>query len=65
MHDNLFNLIWHGEGRWSWDDVYHMPIIIRTLWTKRVNEIIQSRQAAADEAMKAAQQRVSRKKKSR
>lgn len=65
MHDNLFNLIWHGEGRWNWDDVYHMPIIIRTLWTKRVNEIIQSRQAAAEEAMKAAQQRATRKKKSR
>jgi len=65
MHDNLFNLIWHGEGRWSWDDVYNMPIIIRTLWVKRVNEIIQSKAEAAENAMKAAKQQASRKKKAR
>ena len=65
MHDNLFNLIWHGEGRWSWDDVYHMPIIIRTLWVKRVNEIIQTKAEAAENAMKAAKQRTARKKKAR
>lgn len=65
MHDNLFNLIWHGEGRWSLDDVYHMPIIIRTLWTKRVNEIIQARTLAHEQAIAAAQKNQTRKKKAR
>ena len=65
MHDNLFNLIWHGEGRWNWDDVYHMPIIIRTLWTKRVNEIIQAKTERIEAAAKAAQQQSTRKKKAR
>jgi hypothetical protein len=65
MHDNLFNLIWHGEGRWNWDDVYHMPIIIRTLWTKRVNEIIQSKTERIEAAAKAARHQSTRKKKAR
>jgi hypothetical protein len=42
-----------------------MPIIIRTLWVKRVNEIIQTKAEAAENAMKAAKQRTARKKKSR
>jgi hypothetical protein len=40
LHENIFNLIWHGEGRWDWDTIYHMPIPIRAMWTKRVNDII-------------------------
>lgn len=43
FHENLFNLIWYGEGRWDWDTVYNMPIHIRRYWVKRVNDIIQSR----------------------
>lgn len=40
LHENIFNLIWHGEGRWDWDTIYNMPIPIRTMWMKRVNDII-------------------------
>ena len=40
LHDNLFNIIWHGEGRWTWDDIYHMPIFLRRYWTKRINALV-------------------------
>jgi hypothetical protein len=40
LHENIFNLIWHGEGRWDWDTIYNMPIPIRTLWMKRINDIL-------------------------
>ena len=43
LHDNLFNLVWHGEGRWDWDTVYNMPIIIRRHWSKRVNQLVAER----------------------
>ncbi len=43
LHENLFNLIWWGEGRWDWNTVYNMPIPIRKLWTKKVNDIIAAR----------------------
>lgn len=44
LHQNLFNLIWHGAGRWDWDTVYNMPIMIRKLWITNVNRIIDQSQ---------------------
>jgi hypothetical protein len=46
LHENIFNLIWHGDGRWDWDDIYHMPIFLRNFWVKKVNSILDSKQAA-------------------
>jgi hypothetical protein len=45
LHENLFNLIWWGEGRWDWNTVYNMPIPIRKLWTKKINDILAARSA--------------------
>lgn len=52
MHDNLFNLLWYGEGRWDWDTIYNMPVHIRRHWIKRVNDIIQSKMPDANEKKK-------------
>lgn len=43
LHENIFNLIWHGEGRWDWNTIYNMPIPIRTMWMKKVNAIIDAK----------------------
>lgn len=43
LHENIFNLLWHGEGRWDWDTIYNMPIFLRNFYVKRVNSIIQER----------------------
>lgn len=43
LHDNIFNLIWHGEGRWDWDTIYDMPIFLRRHWVKRINKILEER----------------------
>jgi len=43
MHENLFNMVWHGEGRWDWDTIYNMPVHIRRFWEKQVTTIIKSR----------------------
>jgi hypothetical protein len=40
LHDNLFNIVWHGAGRWTWDDIYHMPVFLRRYWTKRINALV-------------------------
>ena len=45
-HESLFYLIWFGDGRWSWHDVYHMPVFLRSFWIDKCNEI-KSRQDAA------------------
>jgi len=43
LHDNIFNMIWHGEGRWDWGTIYEMPIFLRRHWVKRINKIIEER----------------------
>jgi len=43
LHENIFNLLWHGEGRWDWDTIYNMPIFLRKFYIKQVNAIIQER----------------------
>ncbi len=45
-HENIFNLIWFGEGRWDWNDVYHMPIFLRDFWINKCNDIQADRDAA-------------------
>jgi hypothetical protein len=37
LHDELFELVWHGDGRWSWETVYHMPIHLRNFWIRKIN----------------------------
>ena len=38
LHENLFELIWAGEGRWDWETVYNLPIRIRKLWVTNINK---------------------------
>ncbi len=42
LHEQLFELIWRGEGRWDWDTVYHLPLHIKRLWIKKINQITES-----------------------
>ena len=39
FHESLFNLVWHGNGRWTWSDLYHMPVYLRRFWIKKINNI--------------------------
>jgi hypothetical protein len=57
LHENIFNLIWHGDGRWNWDDIYHMPIFLRNFWVKKVNSILDSKQAAHEAQLEAIKNR--------
>lgn len=43
LHDNLFNMIWHGEGRWDWDTLYNMPVFLRKRWMKHLIRILDER----------------------
>jgi hypothetical protein len=53
LHENIFNMLWHGEGRWTWDEIYQMPIFLRRFYAKQINKIIESKQAAIEERNKA------------
>jgi hypothetical protein len=57
LHDNIFNLIWHGEGRWDWDTIYHMPIFLRRFYIKKINKILHEREDARDKQREAIEKR--------
>jgi hypothetical protein len=52
LHENIFNMIWHGEGRWTWDDIYELPIFLRRFYSKQINKILQMKISAAEQAQK-------------
>jgi hypothetical protein len=41
LHESLFNLVWFGQGRWTWSDLYSMPVYLRRFWINKVNQIIE------------------------
>jgi hypothetical protein len=43
FHDSIFNMLWHGEGRWDWDTIYNMPIHIRNRWITNLNNILHAK----------------------
>jgi hypothetical protein len=57
FHENLFNLIWWGEGRWDWDTVYNMPVHIRRFWTRKINKMITEEQERQEKQLEAAKNR--------
>lgn len=65
LHDTIFNLIWHGDGRWDWDTIYNMPIFLRKFYIKRVNKILEEREEAAEQQREAASKRKSSRNSSR
>ena len=50
LHALLFDMIWLGEGRWTWETMYHMPIFLRNFYLKKIEKIADDRQAAFQKA---------------
>ena len=46
LHDQLFDIIWAGEGRWTWNDIYHMPLFLRKFYVKKLNSIYEKQKTA-------------------
>ncbi len=38
LHSTLFDLVWQGEGRWSWETVYNLPVNTRKFWINKIND---------------------------
>jgi hypothetical protein len=50
LHKNIFDLIWHGNGRWDWDTIYNMPIFLRKFYVSQINKIFAEQTEAAEAA---------------
>jgi len=49
LHEKLFELLWVGDGRWSFNDIYHLPLNIRKIWVAKYRKIKDSEQRQLDE----------------
>jgi len=47
LHDNLFELLWAGEGRWDWHTIYNMPIFLRNFWVRKLNKLHELKKQAS------------------
>ncbi len=43
LHENIFRLLWYGEGRWDWDTIYNFPIFLRKFYVDKINEILEAK----------------------
>tara|TARA_R110001592_G_scaffold190212_2_gene435872 strand:+ start:513 stop:755 length:243 start_codon:yes stop_codon:yes gene_type:complete len=49
LHNQIFDLLWAGEGRWTFDEIYTMPLRIRKLWVSRINRMRSDAEAQSQE----------------
>jgi hypothetical protein len=38
LHDNLFELLMRGDGRWDWNTLYNLPVHLRKFWIRKINQ---------------------------
>ena len=50
FHDQLFDLLWVGDGKWTFEDIYNLPLQVRRLWIDKINNYTQEKQAAIKQA---------------
>lgn len=48
MHNNLWELMWWGEGRWDWNTLYNLPVHWRKFWTVKMNKILEAKLDTAE-----------------
>lgn len=57
LHDQLFELIWAGNGKWDWDLVYNLPLHLKRMWIIKTNKKLtpaetNNEQQAAEDKMR-------------
>lgn len=61
LHDQLYELLIAGEGRWDWETIYNLPLHIRKFWVSKINKQRTEDAARAEQQAKLAESRNSRK----
>jgi hypothetical protein len=55
VYQELFDLVYYGQGGFTYTDVSNMPIHIRRFFIKRIEQDLKKKQKAEQKASKAAQ----------
>jgi hypothetical protein len=57
LHSQIFDLIYHGNGGFTFSDVYNMPLWVRRFYISKIIEFKQEEKKAHDREMKKAKSR--------
>jgi hypothetical protein len=49
LHAHLFDLVFHGNGGFSWDNVYNMPIWARKFYIKKIIDFKEAQRKAEEQ----------------
>ena len=49
LHDNLFELLMRGDGRWDWNTLYNLPVFIRKFWIRKINQTTEKQNAQIEQ----------------
>jgi hypothetical protein len=52
IHQEIFSLCYHGQGGFTWGEVYELPIYLRRFYIQQINKVIQEKNKANDDAAK-------------
>ena len=63
IHSLLFDIVWAGEGRWSWETIYNMPIFLRSFYIKKIEKIFEDKNTAAEKRAELQRQKQSQRSK--
>lgn len=50
LHQEIFSLIYHGKGGFTWQDVYSMPVWLRKFYIKLANEEVRRHNEQIEES---------------
>ena len=40
LHKQIFDLVYHGKGGFTWSDVYDLPVWLRVFYIQSINQVI-------------------------
>ena len=55
--EQIFDLVYHSQGGFTYQDVCNMPIYIRTFYIRKMSKMFKDQKAEHEKAMKQAQSR--------
>ena len=59
IHSEIFSLCYHGQGGFTWEEVYNLPIYLRRFYIKQVTKAIEAKNKAESDAASGAKSKVS------
>ena len=55
--EQIFDLVYHSQGGFTYQDVYHMPVYLRTFYILKMSKMFKEQKKDHEKAMKKAQSR--------